>query len=95
VWQFKDNARAIEKIVETLQAEGRPATESERATSETSLATAVTTRRLAIGMGLSAGLMMLVGAPLLAVGLHRRNKGLRVIPAVSARHTGVTVLAHF
>jgi len=39
--------------------------------------------------------MMLVGVPVLAVGLHRRIQGLRVVPAVSARHTGVTLLGHF
>ncbi|MGB1275650.1 MAG: hypothetical protein ACPG77_07860 [Nannocystaceae bacterium] len=95
LWQFKINARAIEEIVETLQAEGRPATESELATSEASLANAVTARRLAIGMGVTAGLMMLVGVPALAVGLHRRNKGPRVVPDVAARHTGITVVGRF
>jgi len=95
VWQFKDNARAIEEIVETLQAEGRPATASERAASEASLAKALTARRLAIGMGITAGLMVLVGVPVLAVGLHRRKKGLRVVPAIANRHAGVTFLGHF
>jgi len=95
LWQFNINARAIEEIVETLQAEGRPATESELATSEASLANAVTARRLAIGMGVTAGLMMLVGVPALAVGLHRRNKGPRVVPDVAARHTGITVVGRF
>lgn len=94
LWQFDVAARALDDIQRTLQAENRPDNESERASSAANLAKAVTSLKLAIGMGVGAGVMVLVGIPLLAVGLHRR-KALRVVPAVSGSQVGLGVLGHF
>ncbi|MGB1014945.1 MAG: hypothetical protein ACPG4T_12485, partial [Nannocystaceae bacterium] len=94
LWQFDVAVRALDDIQRTLQAESRPDTASERVSSAANLAKAVTSRKLAIGMGVGAAVMVFVGVPLLAVGLQRR-KALRVVPAVSDRQVGLGVLGHF
>jgi len=54
--------------------------------------------RLAIGMGISAGVFLAVGLPVLAVGLHRRRKGqknMAIQPVFSPTHAGLSLSGQF
>ncbi|MGB1017351.1 MAG: hypothetical protein ACPG4T_24655, partial [Nannocystaceae bacterium] len=95
---YNTRNQANETIYELAVAEDRPVDVAEEATFDDNFATAATYRKLAIGMGASAGVLLAIGLPTLAVGLHRRRKALKnmaVQPVFGPTQAGVTLGGRF
>ncbi|MGB1013775.1 MAG: hypothetical protein ACPG4T_06555 [Nannocystaceae bacterium] len=90
--------QANETIYDVAVAEDRLVTATEEATIDDNFANAATYRKLAIGMGASAGVLLAIGLPVLAVGIHRRRKAQKnvaVQPVFGPTQAGLSVRGRF